>query len=175
MNTNIIYINKMDDVCYHMFSFLSPKEIITFMKCNVSFYKSGHNHYIWKKFKDEYSKTFYKNNFYETYKICFQLIHKLKWKNTFDELINLRILSLSYNQIAHIPKEIGQLVNLQALFLSYNQIAHIPKEIGQLVNLRILNLRHNQIVHIPKEIGQLVHLQLSLANNPITHIPKKID
>src|SRR5271156_1728509 len=130
----------MDDVCYHMFSFLSPKEIITFMKCNVSFYKSGHTHYIWKQFKDKSSKTFYKNNFYETYKICFQLIHKLKCRYTFDELINSQTLYLHNNKIAHIPKEIAQLVNLQILDLSCNQIAHMPKEIAQLVNLQMLDL-----------------------------------
>src|SRR5271156_5152078 len=112
---HIIYINKMDDICYHMFSFLSPKDIIICMKCCISFYKNGYTHYIWKKFKDEYSKTFYKTNLYETYKICFRLVHGLKWKWTFDELINLRTLKMFLIKIAHIPEEIGQLVNLRAL------------------------------------------------------------
>src|SRR5271156_5465364 len=138
----------MEDICYYTFSFLSPKEFITCMICSTSFYKKGHTHYIWKKFKDEYSKTFYKINFYETYKICFQLVHKLKWEKTFDELINLQTLYLHHNQIAHIPKEIGQLVNLQILSLFNNQIVHIPKEIAQLVNLQTLHLSYNQIVHI---------------------------
>src|SRR5271156_3264499 len=98
----------MDDIYYYMFSFLTPKEIITCMKCNLSFYKSGRVHYIWKKFKDEYSETFYKVNYYETYKICFRLVHGLKWIQSFDELINLQKLYLHYNQIVHIPKEIIQ-------------------------------------------------------------------
>src|SRR5271156_6033276 len=144
----------MDDICYYTFSFLSPKDIITCMRCCTSFYKSGHTHYIWKKFKDKYSKTFYKTNFYETYKICFQLVHKLKWEHVFDELINLKTLYLYDNQITYIPKEIEQVVNLQELDLSFNRIAHIPKEIGQLVNLQILDLHNNQITYIPTEIGQ---------------------
>src|SRR5271156_181837 len=150
----------MDDICYCIFSFLPPKDIITCMRCNTSFYKNGYTHYIWKKFKDKYSKTFYKINFYETYKICFQLIHELKWKRTFDELNNLQTLYLSHDKIAHIHEGIAQLVNLRKLSLSYNQIAYIPREIGQLVNLQELYLRCNQIAHIPKEIGQLVNLKI---------------
>src|SRR5271163_4093871 len=127
------------------------------MKCNISFNKKGRTYYTWKKFKDEYSKTFYKINYYETYKICFQLVHKLKWKRTFDELFNLvKLYSVCYN-ILHIPKEIGQLVNLQKLGLSSNKIAHIPEEIGQLVNLQKLYLSDNQITHMPEEIGRLVN------------------
>src|SRR5271156_1111305 len=106
----------MEDICYYTFSFLSPKEFITCMICSTSFYKKGHTHYIWKKFKDEYSETFCKINYYETYKICFQLVHKLKWEKTFDELINAQVF-YSLNQIAHIPEEIAQLVNLRKLDL----------------------------------------------------------
>src|SRR5271156_914679 len=149
----------MDDICYYMFSFLTPKDIITCMRCCISFYKSGRTHHIWKKFKGKYSKTFYKTNFYETYKICFELIHKLKWKGTFDELIESHTLYLDNNQITYIPKGIEQLVNLKILHLYNNKIAHIPEEIGQLINLQALDLSNNQIAHIPKEIGQLINLQ----------------
>ncbi len=144
----------MDDIYYHIFSFLSPKEIATCMSCSKSFHKLGYSHHIWKQFKDTYSKTFYNTNFYETYKICFQLVDKLKLRNTFDELINSQTLYLDHRQITHIPKEIAQLTNLRMLALGTNQITHIPKEIAQLVNLRQLFVNNNQITRIPKEIAQ---------------------
>lgn len=59
--------------------------------------------------------------------------------------MNLQELSISKNNIATIPPEIGQLVNLRKLWLYENQIVSIPSEIGQLVNLHSLFLHINQI------------------------------
>ncbi len=145
----------MDDIYYHIFSFLSPKEITSCMSCSKSFHKLGYTHHIWKKFKDTYSKTFYSTNFYETYKICFQLVDKLKFKDTFDKLNNLRDLYLCYDQIVYIPKEIAQLVNLRELYLYDNQITHIPKEIAQLVKLRNFFRYACNLIIVHKQLSQI--------------------
>ena len=89
-----------------------------------------------------------------------------------NNLINLQILNLSFNQITEI-KGIDKLVNLQQLDLTYNKITEI-KGLDKLVNLQQLDLYNNQITEI-KAIDNLVNLQiLYLSNNQITEI-KAID
>ena len=54
--------------------------------------------------------------------------------------------------VTPVTSEIGQLVNLKDLGLSGNQISVIPPEIGQLKNLQTLYLSNNQISAIPSGI-----------------------
>ena len=81
-------------------------------------------------------------------------------------------LSLSWNQIKEIPKELGQLTNIKTLYLTDNQIKEIPSELGKLTNLQELSLNKNQIKEIPKELRQLTNLEwLYLTDNKIKEIP----
>jgi len=125
-----------------------------------------------------YNSMFQKDTPRETYTLLYDLTNlknKLGLKESIEEIYQKRLLSLTYNQIKEIPKEIGQLHNLQRLWLSVNQIKEIPKEIGQLHNLEQLWLDRNKIKEIPKELGQLHKLQqLWLHNNPIKEIPKEL-
>lgn len=84
-------------------------------------------------------------------------------------------LSVSQNQLATIPPEIGQLTGLTQLYLYSNQLTTLPLEIGQLANLIRLNLHSNQLTTLPAEIGQLASLtELDLQSNELTTLPTEI-
>ena len=42
--------------------------------------------------------------------------------------------------------------------MSYNQLEHLPPELGQCVKLNSVDLQHNKLVDLPEEIGQLINL-----------------
>ena len=60
-------------------------------------------------------------------------------------LKRLRILELGNNQIAELPKEVGQLCSLETLNLDYNQLTTLPGELSQLEKLFFVSLMHNPI------------------------------
>jgi leucine-rich repeat protein SHOC2 len=62
-----------------------------------------------------------------------------------NQLVNLRILDASQNEMTGVPSEIGQLTKLETLDLSDNQLTGLPNELGNLTNLQILDLRGNTI------------------------------
>jgi len=104
-----------------------------------------------------------------------RLRDKLRLNYTVDQLINLQVLHLSYNQLTQVPPEIGNLTNLQILHLTGNQLTQVPPEIGNLTNLRQLFLGNNQVTQVPPEIGNLTNLQeLSLMYNFNIKIPENI-
>jgi Leucine-rich repeat (LRR) protein len=90
------------------------------------------------------------------------------------QLKNLKILSVSNNQLKFLPREIGHLKNLIDLYLYNNQLTFLPREIGQLNNLRGLYVHNNQLTSLPEEISQLKNLEwLNARNNPISVLPKE--
>ena len=77
--------------------------------------------------------------------------------------------------ISEFPNSIEKLVNLKYLSLCYNQLTSLPESIGKLTNLQMLNLYNNQITTLPESIGKLTNLKyLSLYNNQITILPTSI-
>ena len=125
-----------------------------------------------------YNSMFRKDTPRQTYTLLYDLTNlknKLGLKESIEEIYQMKRLSLTYNQIKEIPKEIGQLHNLQILDLAENQIKEIPKQLTQLHNLQTLYLYKNQIKEIPKELTQLHNLQgLYLYKNQIKEIPKEL-
>src|ERR1039457_1845771 len=91
------------------------------------------------------------------------------------QLINLRELDLSDNQIANIPDFLAKLTNLRLLNLTKNQITAISDSVARLITLRALDLSDNQITTIPDSLSQLTRLViLGLSNNQITAIPDSL-
>ena len=52
----------------------------------------------------------------------------------------LQTLTLSYNKLHSIPKELGQLAMLQELCLDHNQLQSIPEELRRLPMLHTFKL-----------------------------------
>jgi internalin A len=91
------------------------------------------------------------------------------------DLISLQYLGLNNNQIAKLPESIGNLSSLLHLDINKNQIVEIPESISNLTCLQSLNLYSNQIARFPQAIGDLISLQyLHLQYNQIVEIPKEI-
>lgn len=87
-------------------------------------------------------------------------------------LVNLRVLSLSNNNISVIPPQISNLTNLQVLNLSHNQITDITP-LTQVPSLITLDLSNNNISQLPSaaDLSKLTNLTtLNLNNNSIVDL-----
>ena len=90
-------------------------------------------------------------------------------------LINLKVLNLSDNELTELPNGIFNLINLTFLGLGQNRIPSLPPEIGKLKNLTVLDLGDNRLTSLPHEIGQLKNIKtLVLHGNPLIDIPDAI-
>ena len=84
-------------------------------------------------------------------------------------------INLSFNDLTHLPVEIGQLTQLTTLNLQFNKLTHLPVEIWHLTQLTTLNLQFNKLTHLPVEIWHLTQLTtLNLYNNMLTKLPVEI-
>lgn len=91
------------------------------------------------------------------------------------DLIDLRVLDLSYNVDLKLPEEIKSLVNLRELNLGCNLMRKLDKNISELPALRILDVNNNRIVSIPIEISKLSNLEyLDISGNNLNEIPATI-
>ncbi|XP_048510972.1 protein lap1 isoform X2 [Athalia rosae] len=81
----------------------------------------------------------------------------------------LRVLSLSDNEVATLPPAIASLINLEYLDLSKNT------NFGRLSSLKTLELRENNMMTLPKSMSRLVNLQrLDIGNNDFTELPEVV-
>jgi len=89
------------------------------------------------------------------------------------ELINLRVLNLSHNELICISIDINKLVNLESLGLSYNELTEI-NDVNGLVKLTGLWLNNNKLTTIPY-VSSLVKLNcLYLVHNELTSISQEL-
>ncbi|KAJ3609941.1 hypothetical protein NHX12_022035 [Muraenolepis orangiensis] len=114
----------------------------------------------------------------------------------FFQLIKLRKLGLSDNEIQRLPPEIanfmqlveldvsrnaqepdtiGHLVSLKDLWLDGNQLSEIPAEVGSMKSLVCLDVSENKLEHLPEELGNLLQLtDLLVSQNLIEVLPQSI-
>lgn len=85
----------------------------------------------------------------------------------------LRVLRAHFNNIVHIPEEIGLLKDLEQLILGGNNIYEIPNTIYHLKNLKELDLFKNNIKKIDlMKLSKLKDLdEIFLSENPIDNFP----
>ena len=87
---------------------------------------------------------------------------------SFENLIMLESLNLSYNSINELPESLYSLNELRFLNLSHNNFEELPLNVGNFNSLEYLNLSSNQITgFIPDEICNLGEINLYLGNNQI--------
>jgi Leucine-rich repeat (LRR) protein len=89
--------------------------------------------------------------------------------------LSIEELDRRFENIGHLPCEIGQLRNLKILRLGGNQLSSLPHDINQLKQLIYLCLMRNQLTSIPKEIFEFRNLvELGLAQNKLTVLDSAI-
>ncbi len=88
-------------------------------------------------------------------------------RNDFINIFYCIELNVSHNKLTGaIQSQIGQLVNLKILNASDNQMTGVPAEVGRLQNLEVLDLSNNQLTGLPNELGNLKNLKtLNLSGN----------
>ena len=66
-------------------------------------------------------------------------------------LINLKVLSLSWTNIDALPKNVCDIVNIEELYIDSMSLKKLPKNFNNLVNLKTLNIGGNPELEIPPE------------------------
>jgi Protein tyrosine and serine/threonine kinase/Leucine rich repeat len=81
--------------------------------------------------------------------------------------LGTRWLILTDNQLAQLPKSIGQLQGLQKLMLAGNQLRSLPDEMAACQNLELIRLAANRLESLPNWLLTLPRLSwLAYAGNP---------
>ncbi|MBN3275047.1 MFHA1 protein, partial [Polyodon spathula] len=102
--------------------------------------------------------------------------NRLKNISGIKNLINLKTLNLSRNDLVDFPVEIAQLVQLETLYLNQNKIQIIPDGIfNHLQHLKFLKLSTNHLNKIPGDLGCCKSLQyLNLSHNNLKDLPEVV-
>lgn len=89
-------------------------------------------------------------------------------------LVNLRVLNISENEIKELPLDMGckKLPHLTTLLAYTNKLVLLPKKLCTLTSLTEMNLYNNKLKRMPDEINMMTGLEtLNLAKNPLTALP----
>lgn len=91
------------------------------------------------------------------------------------ELINLRSLDMSSNNLMVFPEEITKCTMLETLYADVNEFESLPDSIGNLKKLTRLNLNYVRLKSLPNGIGQCESLQeLNVHENYLEYLPSSI-
>ncbi|PYH77201.1 cell morphogenesis protein Sog2 [Aspergillus uvarum CBS 121591] len=88
----------------------------------------------------------------------------------FAECRHLRYLNIRANSFREFPKGVYKLPLLEILDISRNKISHLPEEIKKLSSLRVLSVMQNRLDDLPLGISDMNKLQiLKVAGNPLRY------
>lgn len=95
--------------------------------------------------------------------------------DNFCNLKKLEHINFAQNKIASLPDNFDELSSLFAISLQSNNLTTFPNVLLKMKNMEYIWLDHNKIETIPKDIRNLVKLRtLSLAYNNISTIPREL-
>lgn len=93
----------------------------------------------------------------------------------FAECTHLRYLNIRSNVFREIPRGVYKLSQLEILDISRNKVRRISSDIRNLKSLRVFSVVHNRVEDLPTELCELTKLQiLKIAENPLRFKLKKI-
>ncbi|KAL4878538.1 RAM signaling pathway protein-domain-containing protein [Aspergillus karnatakaensis] len=86
----------------------------------------------------------------------------------FAECSHLRYLNIRANNFREFPKGVIKLPLLEILDLSRNKISELPEEVKKLTSLRVLSVMQNRLDDLPPSISDMNKLQiLKVTGNPL--------
>ena len=92
----------------------------------------------------------------------------------FAECSQLRYLNIRTNVFREIPRGVYKLPLLEILDISRNKVRRISKEIRNLTSLRVFSIVHNRVEDLPAELCEMTKLQiLKIQENPLRFKLKK--
>lgn len=93
----------------------------------------------------------------------------------FSECSHLRYLNIRSNVFREIPRGVYKLHQLEILDISRNKVRKISGDIKNLKSLRVFSIVHNRVEDLPTELCEMTKLQiLKIAENPLRFKLKKI-
>ncbi|EXJ66204.1 uncharacterized protein A1O5_10820 [Cladophialophora psammophila CBS 110553] len=93
----------------------------------------------------------------------------------FSECSHLRYLNIRSNVFREIPRGVYKLSQLEILDISRNKVRKISSDIRNLRSLRVFSIVHNRVEDLPAELCEMTKLQiLKIAENPLRFKLKKI-
>ncbi|KAK5064737.1 hypothetical protein LTR84_000571 [Exophiala bonariae] len=93
----------------------------------------------------------------------------------FSECTHLRYLNIRSNVFREIPRGVYKLNQLEILDISRNKVKKISSDIKNLKSLRVFSMVHNRVEDLPVELCEMTKLQiLKIAENPLRFKLKKI-
>lgn len=107
--------------------------------------------------------------------ILFDVLLHINVEDSWEDLQNLEILDLNWNQLSSLPITLENQSKLRRLFLRRNQLTQLPDFIGNLTSLTNLNVSHNALEDLPSSFESLEKLSsLWVNNNKLTNFSVKI-
>ncbi|KAJ6123853.1 Leucine rich repeat 4 [Penicillium samsonianum] len=86
----------------------------------------------------------------------------------FAECSHLRYLNIRANNFREFPKGVYKLPLLEILDLSRNKIKELPNEISKLKSLRVLSVMQNRLIDLPVGLSEMHKLQIfKCVGNPL--------
>lgn len=91
--------------------------------------------------------------------------------NDLNNLEDLTVLDLSFNELTGIPQNLEEAKTILVLNLGHNKITSVPSHLFiNLTDLVYLDLSSNKLEMLPPQLRRLVHLKtLILNDNPLLH------
>ncbi|XP_013388431.1 leucine-rich repeat protein SHOC-2 [Lingula anatina] len=74
-------------------------------------------------------------------------------------LTSLELISLIGNQLSSLPESVGEMTKLEQIFLNENQITQLPASLSGLQKLKVLNFIGNELTSLPDDFGHLISLE----------------